>query len=99
MKILPKDSNNIAIKAVAALAHYVAAEDDEEKESALEVLRDLSVEIEGEDVEGSERDKASVRVLAGTAFALAGEVEEALDTLGADTEDLEAYVNLVLVFK
>ena len=31
-------------------------------------------------------------VLAGTAFARAGEIEEALETLGADSEDLEAYV-------
>lgn len=60
------------------------------KESALEELRDLSVEIEGDDIEGDERDKALVKVLAGTAFARAGEIEEALETLGTDTEDLEA---------
>lgn len=78
------------MKAVTALARYVDAKDSAAKEASLEQLRDLSVEIEGDDVEGTERDKASVRVLAGTAFARAGEVEEALETLGAETEDLEA---------
>lgn len=87
LKIIPAGSENVALKAAAALAQYVDATD---KDSALEELRDLSVEIEGEDVEGTEKDKASVRVLAGTAFAQAGEVEEALETLGVDTEDLEA---------
>lgn len=92
LKLLPADSENVAIKAVAALARYVDTEETEDKESALEELRDLSVEIEGDDVEGTERDKSIVRVLAGTAFARAGEVEEALETLGVGTEDLEAYV-------
>jgi coatomer subunit epsilon len=56
----------------------------------LEELRDLCVEIEGDDVD--ERDQGVVRVLAGTAFAQAEEIEEALETLGAgtDTENLEA---------
>ena len=74
------------------MARYVAASDPADAEAALEELRDLVVEIEGEeDVEGSERDKALVKVIAGTAFARAGEIEEALVTLGTDTEDLEAY--------
>lgn len=92
VKIIPSDSENVAVKAVAALARYVGAADQSEKDSVLEELRDLSVEIESEDIEGSDRDKALVRVLAGTAFARAGEIEEALETLGTDTEDLEAYV-------
>ena len=62
----------------------------------MEELRDLSVEIESEDINESERDKALVRVLAATAFARAGEVEEALETLGSDTEDLEAYVTFII---
>lgn len=70
----------------------MAASDSTESEAALEELRDLAVEIEGDDAEGSDKDKSLVRVLAGTAFARAGEVEEALETLGSETEDLEAYV-------
>ncbi|KAK0478350.1 coatomer epsilon subunit-domain-containing protein [Armillaria novae-zelandiae] len=98
LKLLPADSENVAIKAVAALARYVDTEETEDKESALEELRDLSVEIEGDDVEGTERDKSIVRVLAGTAFARAGEVEEALETLGVGTEDLEAVAVIVQIY-
>ena len=66
----------------------------DEADTALEELRDLCVEIEGDDVDASEREKGWVRVIAGTAFARAGELEEALETLGAEasTENLEAYV-------
>jgi coatomer protein complex subunit epsilon len=90
--IIPAGSENVALKAVAALARYVAAGETESKEASLEELRDLCVEIEGEDVDGSAWDKGIVRVLSGTAFARAGEVEEALETLGAgtNTENLEA---------
>jgi coatomer subunit epsilon len=82
------NTENVAIKAVDALAKYV----NEPEESTLEELRDLCVEIEGEDVEGDEKDKWLVRVLAGTAFARAGEVEEALETLqaGSNKVNLEA---------
>ena len=50
------------------------------------------MEIEGDDAEASDWEKGVVRVLAGTAFARAGEIEEALETLGAgnDTHNLEA---------
>jgi len=89
--VIPEDNANVALKAVVALARYVDAEGSSESESLLEEFRDLSVEIEGDDAEGTEGEKAFVRVLAGTAFARAGEIEEALETLGADTEDLEAY--------
>lgn len=97
LNLIPADSENVALKAVAALARYVSSE-AAEQETILEELRDLAVEIEGDDVEGSGKDKALVRVLAGTAFARAGEVEEALETLGVstETEDLEAYVNVSL---
>lgn len=91
LALVPADSENVSLKAVSALARYVSAPD----ESTLEELRDLAVEIEGDDVEGTDQDKLAVRVLAGTAFARAGEVEEALETLGAETEDLEASVPLV----
>ncbi|KAJ7070749.1 hypothetical protein C8F01DRAFT_1206453 [Mycena amicta] len=68
--LVPAHSENVALKAVSALARYVASP---EPESVLEELRDLAVEIEGK-VEGSERDKCAVRVLSGTAFARAGEI-------------------------
>ncbi|KAJ7836526.1 coatomer complex protein, partial [Mycena leptocephala] len=96
--LVPADSENVALKAVSALARYVAAADTVKQEAALEELRDLAVEIEGEDVEGTERDKLSVRVLAGTAFARAGELEEALETLFTETEDLEAVAVIVQIY-
>ncbi|KAJ3767458.1 coatomer epsilon subunit-domain-containing protein [Lentinula raphanica] len=98
LQLVPADSENVALKAVTSLAKFVAAEGTLNSESALEELRDLSVEIEGDDVEGTDRDKATVRVLAGTAFARAGELEEALETLGADTEDLEAVAVIVQIY-
>ncbi|KAJ3965901.1 coatomer epsilon subunit-domain-containing protein, partial [Lentinula raphanica] len=98
LQLVPADSENVALKAVTSLAKFVAAEGTSNSESALEELRDLSVEIEGDDVEGTDRDKATVRVLAGTAFARAGELEEALETLGADTEDLEAVAVIVQIY-
>ncbi|TRM65545.1 coatomer epsilon subunit-domain-containing protein [Schizophyllum amplum] len=98
ISLIPEDEENVAVKAVAALARYVAASADEDKDTALEALRDLLVEIEGDDAEGSDKDKALVRVIAGTAFARAGEIEEALDALGSETEDLEAVAVLVHIY-
>ncbi|KAG2011866.1 hypothetical protein CC2G_011930 [Coprinopsis cinerea AmutBmut pab1-1] len=98
LDLLPADTENVALKAVASLARYVSAADAAAKEAALEELRDLSVEIEGDDGEGSPREKALVRVVAGTAFARAGEVEEALETLGTETEDLEAVAVIVQIY-
>ncbi|TFK29650.1 coatomer complex protein [Coprinopsis marcescibilis] len=98
LEILPEDTENVALKAVSSLARYVVENDSAAKEAALEELRDLSVEIEGDDAEGSPREKALVRVLAGTAFARAGEVEEALETLGTETEDLEAVAVIVQIY-
>lgn len=92
LSLIPSDTEDVALKAVAALARYVGSKDPAETEASLEELRDLCVEIEGDDVEADEKDKGTVRVLAGTAFARAGEIEEALETLGAgtDTENLDA---------
>jgi len=59
-----------------------SSESSEGAEAAPEESRDPSVEIEGDDSEASDMDKWLVRVLAGTAFARAGEVEKALETLG-----------------
>jgi len=107
LSLLPPDSEDVTIKAVSSLARYVAAtaptssEDSEEAETALEELRDLSVEIEGDDLEASEKDKWLVRTLAGTAFARAGEVEEALETLGlngGNQESVEAVALVVQIF-
>lgn len=90
LNLIPEDSDNVAVKAVASLARYVDATETTKVEAALEELRDLAVEIE-EDVAGvGDRNKGLVRVLAGTAFARAGEIEEALETLGTETEDLES---------
>ena len=89
--LVPEDTENVALKSVAALARFMSADEDA-REAVLEELRDLSVEIEGGDADASDWEKGIVRVLAGTAFARAGEVEEALETLGAgnDTHNLEA---------
>ncbi|KAI0924526.1 hypothetical protein AcW2_005395 [Taiwanofungus camphoratus] len=97
--LVPSNTENIALKAVAGLARYVVA-GAAEKDAALEELRDLCVEIEGEDLDATEKEKGMVRVLAGTAFALAGEVEEALETLavGTNTENLEAVALTVQIY-
>ncbi|KAK7049206.1 hypothetical protein VNI00_005807 [Paramarasmius palmivorus] len=99
LALVSSDTENVAFKAVASLARYVGAEEDDSvKESSLEELRDLAVEIEGDDSEGTPRDTALVRVIAGTAFAIAGEIEEALETLGTDSEDLEAVSVIVQIY-
>ncbi|THG99795.1 hypothetical protein EW026_g2612 [Hermanssonia centrifuga] len=100
LSLVPSDSENIALKAVAALARYVDAKQEAQKDATLEELRDLCVEVEGDDVDGDERDKWLVRVLAGTAFARADEVEEALETLcaGSNNDNLEAVAVTVQVY-
>ncbi|KAI8996528.1 coatomer epsilon subunit-domain-containing protein [Trametes punicea] len=102
--LIPAGTENVALRAVAALVRYVDAEADAAKEAerdaALEQLRDLCIEIEGDDEDATEWEKGTVRVLAGTAFARAGEVEEALETLGAgtDTRNLEAVAYTVQIY-
>ena len=94
ISLIPSTTENIALKAIVGLAKYIGAKEAEEKEGSLEVLRDLCVEVEaGEWGE----EGGFVRVLAGIAFFRAGEVEEALESLGAGTghENLEACVPLV----
>jgi len=95
--LIPADTENLALKAVSVFANYISAPAGE---AALEELRDLCVEIEGDDVEATEREKGWVRVVAGTAFARAGEIEEALETLGAEstTENLEAVAIAVQIY-
>lgn len=98
--LIPDDTENVALKAVSALARYVGATEAPDKDASLEELRDLCVEIEGEDVDANDWEKGMVRVLAGTAFAIAGEVEEALETLGAgtNTDNLEAVALTVQIY-
>ena len=92
-ELIEEDTESLPLKATRSLANYfsaVTSDSESSKETALEELRDLCVEIEGEEVE--EKERGQVRVLAGTAFAKEGEVEEALETLGAggSSENLEA---------
>ncbi|EGN96757.1 hypothetical protein SERLA73DRAFT_184918 [Serpula lacrymans var. lacrymans S7.3] len=93
LALIPSDTENVALKAVTALAQYVDAGGEE----ALEALRDLCVEIEA-DEESEEREKDIVRVVAATAFARVGEVEEALETLSGASENLEAIAATVLIY-
>ncbi|OJA16812.1 hypothetical protein AZE42_04763 [Rhizopogon vesiculosus] len=74
LALIPNDTVNVAFRAAAALARG---------DEGLETLRDLCVEIEG-DEDTEEWEKELVRVLAGTAFVRAGEIEEALETLGGE---------------
>jgi len=98
--LVPADAEEVSLKAVSALARYVGATSPEDKEGSLEELRDLCVEIEGDDVDATPKEKGTVRVLAGTAFALANEVEEALETLGVgtNTDNLEAVALTVQIY-
>ncbi|EJT99913.1 hypothetical protein DACRYDRAFT_23461 [Dacryopinax primogenitus] len=81
-----EESESLALRAVAAFSGYLTAED---KAAALEELRELVLEVEGEEELGWE--EGVVRVLSATAFFREGETEEALDTLSGETakKDLE----------
>lgn len=70
-------------RAAEALAKYLQSGSEE----AVEGVRDLVLEVEGEE----SGDEGLVRALAGTVFILAGEREEAVATLndGAGRDDLE----------
>ncbi|KAF9223968.1 hypothetical protein BS17DRAFT_732612 [Gyrodon lividus] len=73
LALIPTNTENVALRSVAALA---------KGEEGLEALRDLCVEIEGEEDENiGEWETEMVAVLAATAFVRAGEIEEALETL------------------
>ncbi|RXK35744.1 hypothetical protein M231_06985 [Tremella mesenterica] len=79
-------------RAVTALAKYVSGED---KASKVEELRDLVLELEGD--EGDKTEEGVVRVIAATVFILENEKEEAVATLteGCAKEDLECIALLV----
>jgi coatomer protein complex subunit epsilon len=85
--LIPTETENLALKAVSVFANYISASAGE---AALEELRDLCVEIEGDDVEATEREKGWVCVVSGTAFFRAGEIEEALETLGSRIDHRES---------
>jgi len=80
------DPHAIAYRAVTAFSSYLRAED---KAEALDELREVLLEVEGEEELGWE--EGIVRVLSATAFWREGENEEALDTLSAEgaRRDLE----------
>ncbi|KAJ9106250.1 hypothetical protein QFC21_001395 [Naganishia friedmannii] len=78
-------------RAIQAFAGYLDASDDD-KEGKLDELRDLVLEYEGEEVDEETREEERiVRCMAGTAFILQNEVEEAVTTLteGCGKTDLE----------
>ncbi len=83
---LSSDSPPASARAVDAFASYLAGE----KEAKIEELRDLVLELEGED-EGMREEERVVRCMAGSAFILEKEVEEAVATLteGCGRTDLE----------
>lgn len=78
-------------RAVKSFTEFLGAS-DEDKEAKLEELRDLLLEYEGEEVnEDTREEERIVRCMAGTAFILQNEVEEAVTTLteGCGKTDLE----------
>lgn len=100
ISLIPElNDSGLLSRAVKALASYLKT--PAEKETHLEELRDLCVEIEAEDVEADEYERGAIRVLAGTAFAREGEVEEALETLGAGTShtNLEQFVLYLFILE
>jgi coatomer protein complex subunit epsilon len=80
-----------AAKATDAFIRYLTSSS---KESIVDELRDLVIELEGAE-EGNEKiEEGLVRTLAGTVFVLEGENEEAVATLteGAAKSDIEWWV-------
>lgn len=99
--LLPKDDVSLPARSVRSLASYFKAsqaEDDGAKEKSLDELRDLCVEVEGEEVEDEE--KGLVRSIAAAAFVYEGENEEALETLeaGTSTRNLEGIALTVQLY-
>jgi hypothetical protein len=95
---LPKDNSSYAVRAIRDLATYFNAKSaghDEQKDKALDSLRDLCIEIEGEELDDDV--KGTVRVVAAVAFVKEGELEEAQETLQGDgtMRNLEAYALLI----
>ncbi|KAG8979923.1 hypothetical protein FRC05_007366 [Tulasnella sp. 425] len=88
-------------RALTSLAKYLSATGDD-KDTYLEELRDLTIEVE-DGFEGDSEDGAGVgvvKVVAATAFFAEGEVEEALTTLGAGckSRDIECVALIVHIY-
>lgn len=83
-------------RAAAALATYLSSSGSA-RAAAVDEVRDLVLEVEGDDVEADV--EGPTRVLAGTIFILEKENEEAVATLteGAAKADLEWWVNPVVL--
>ncbi|KAI5454947.1 hypothetical protein NCC49_002223 [Naganishia albida] len=94
---LSSNETTASARAIKSFAELLDAS-DEEKESKLEELRDLLLEYEGEEVnEDTREEERIVRCMAGTAFILQNEVEEAVTTLteGCGKTDLECTALLI----
>lgn len=96
LALLPAEDESLPARTTRSLATYFKSKQensDDAKEKALDQLRDLCVEVEGEDIE--EEVKGVVRSIAAVAFVHEGENEEALETLeaGTSTRNLEGYDN------
>jgi len=91
--LIPTETESSALKAVSAFSQYITSPGDE----SLEPLRDLAVEVEGDDGEGEPWEKDAVRLIAATAFVRAEELEEALETLSTATSD-EAIALKILIY-
>ena len=94
---LPRDDPSYPVRSIRGLATYFNAKSaghHEQKDKALDELRDLCIEIEGEELDDDV--KGTVRVLAAVAFVREGELEEAQETLQGDVtmKNLEAYALL-----
>jgi len=94
LALIPSGSQNLSHRALRSLASYISSKSDEH----LEELRDLCLEVEGEDI--SSVDTSTIKVSSATAFFLAGEIEEALSTLGAGTssKDIECVALIVHIY-
>ncbi|KAG8821190.1 hypothetical protein FRC19_008190 [Serendipita sp. 401] len=101
LALLPTDDVSLPSRTVRSLAGYFKAKQDDDedaREKSLDELRDLCVEVEGEEV--NEEDKTLVRSIAAVAFVHEGENEEALETLGAGTSshNLEGIALMVQLY-
>jgi len=90
-----------AVRAIRALATYVKTKAlGGGVESVVDELRDLTIEVEGEEEGEQGAGVGVVRVAAATAFFQEGEVEEALTTLGAGAggQDIECSYLTVQIY-
>ncbi|KAG8989532.1 hypothetical protein FRB94_004446 [Tulasnella sp. JGI-2019a] len=102
LSLLPPSNTSEPVRALRALVNYLQAAPGQ-KDSALEELRDLCLEVE-EDGADSETEEGAgaglVKVVAATAFVNENELEEALTTLGAGckSRDIECVALIVHIY-